>query len=255
MHYATRIAIVGALILAAMWVVYRGKAVQQSCGFSSDRPIIETFATEAPPVPGARSQGTSGRTPRTMPPVTETSIGVSDSDEPAKARDSTTLFLQEDSPSSVEGVESELSSDSAAPAAKQYDSMFDTRLAPAWINKPTSGELRDGKLIAQLTTGKQGAVPSSLPVGETEYPVPNDKRGEHPFSNLIECNQRNYLTAQNFWEWKYRYPFVPPEGSAPLAANYTDSPHFLNPYKVPRIIEANKDGGQPLPENTYFRPL
>jgi hypothetical protein len=167
-----------------------------------------------------------------------------------------------------------------------FDSMFDTTIEPAWDtpaplkNVPGSEkQLSDGDVLPIPDGGmsqlkflrsklqlKDSQVPSYLRVPKQKSPTLYfrlkdgrivDRRGEYPFSALIQADAKNYYTAQNFYEFLYEYPVVPKEGSMPIGADYAYGPASMlqNPLWEPKIIGGLKDGGAPLPSGTYFSPI
>jgi hypothetical protein len=131
-----------------------------------------------------------------------------------------------------------------------YDSMFDTKLIASW--KTRNDIVKDGDIV-----NINSKIADNLKINNTinknnKEEVKVNKSKDYPFSNLIECQNKNYMTAQNFWEFYYKYPIVPPEGSMPLGSNINDFQNYVNPLLNVKIINGNKDGGHPLPDNTFF---
>jgi hypothetical protein len=247
MDYTIKVALVFAFVLLVTLVVYNSKSNECSSR------LYENFTPASPPTPGTSIIPSINTL--VLPTVAESAIGGSDRPITDLALNSTQSSVGAVMPLEPASIEFLVGSD--------YDSMFDTKLAPAWSTNASVSQL-DGKLISQppmqsfLSKISNINPASTLVKCNTAPTKPGlarlDARGMAPFTNLIEMTQRNYLTAQNFWEYNYAYPLVPSEGSAPLGSSYTESDQYQNPLVETRIISANKDGGQPLPHNTFFRP-
>lgn len=248
MNRIAQTSIVVILVALASWIIWRRQS-KSKCKTTSDSAddLYEYFTPESPPVSGTKAADNLKH--ENVKDVSNAGLGVQDRPiTAAPALDSTQSSIVK-APSPVESINIELM------AANGYESMFDTKLAPAWLNK--TGKYPDGVVIEQPNvTAAIVKLPNNSLASQVKPSTEKgiDERGLARFSNLVECNQRNYLTAQNFWEYNYKYPIVPPEGSSPLGANYTDDAHLKNPLTEFKIISANKDGGQPYPSNSFFRP-
>lgn len=256
MQYTTaKCALIIVIILLSICVIYR--QTRKSCTIS---PLYEeSFTVESPPVSGTASIPKPVKSDKiALPTVAQSAIGGQDRPLAAAALNSTQSSSSAVLPvPTLDPASLDILSDVG------YDSMFDTKIAPAWSTNPSVIQL-DGAVIQQPlkllnSAGKFPNTSLTKPAIQNTVNLPGlarvDSRGMAPFTNLIEGTQRNYLTAQNFWEYAYRYPIVPPEGVAPLGANYADGAIYCqNPLIETKILSANKDGGQPLPQNTFFRP-
>jgi hypothetical protein len=248
MNRVAQISLVVVLITLVILVILRPKNTNKCKSLISSQ--YEYFTPETPPTSGTKAAENLKH--EIVKDVTDTGLGIQDRPiAAAPALDSTQSSIVK-VPTPVDSANDELMAENG------YESMFDTKLAPSWSSKT---EKYTDEIIIQQPNTVAGTIkiPNNLPAAsQVPQVTPGfkgiDSRGQAMFSNLVECNQRNYLTAQNFWEYNYKYPIVPPEGSSPLGSNYADNASQQNPLTEFKIITANKDGGQPYPSNSFFRP-
>ena len=96
--------------------------------------------------------------------------------------------------------------------------------------------------------------------GYKQYAVagcPDRKKKMKLYPNIVACNQPNYLTAENYYNANFNYPYIPGQSEErwlPADYEYTS---FLSPVdKSVRIITRNKSKlstKQPFPANYWFK--
>jgi hypothetical protein len=76
------------------------------------------------------------------------------------------------------------------------------------------------------------------------------------YPNIVACSQPNYLTAENYYNENFEYPYIPGQNEqrwTPADTRYTN--YLANPEKSIRIITKNKSEiskKPPFPSNFWF---
>jgi hypothetical protein len=232
------------VILLALRRLHKQGKSSQSC-----RPVqvrVESF--EAGNTPPPLGEAASKRTMVTsLPPLAESQIGVPDR-----------------AASSPVAADTRPAIEIAAGAPVGYDSMFDTQTRPAWLTgKPHATDDKPVSIPATKAAAGDLTIVGKRPAnckgcgdgaGEEKRLFEIDSRGLPRFSNLVACNQENYHTSQNFYEYNYKYPLIPGfETVGPLGSNFPNLDQQAAPGIDYRIVGGNLDGGAPMPNGTYFR--
>lgn len=77
------------------------------------------------------------------------------------------------------------------------------------------------------------------------------------YPNIVACSQPNYLTAENYYNSNFEYPYIPGQSEEQwVPANYDYTSYLAKPDVSIRIIARNKNKlskKPPFPENYWFK--
>ena len=77
------------------------------------------------------------------------------------------------------------------------------------------------------------------------------------YPNIVSCNQPNYLTAENYYNQNFEYPYIPGQSEERwVPADYNFSSYLAPPDISYRIISKNKNRlskKPPFPANYWFK--
>jgi len=126
--------------------------------------------------------------------------------------------------------------------SKKSETVKKIKVNPDWLDKILDTEQYD-----DVEGYKQYAVMG----------CPDRRKKMKLYPNIVACNQPNYLTAENYYNANFNYPYIPGQSEErwmPADYEYTT---FLSPAdKSIRIITRNKSKlstKQPFPSNYWFK--
>ena len=234
-------------LVIALFVRYWRRKKRDTSSSMTKCGTMETFTASVPSPPPLGAAADQRTIDTTTDPVATSAIGVPDTGAYTSTANNT-------DPRPLP------TPDPGAPVG--YDSMFDTKIRPAWDTEPpTPGLPLDGtaiklpKQVPVTTSNKKATPPSSekKQANQKNALFTIDSRGMPSFSSLVACDQENYQRSQNFYEYNYNYPLIPDgDKLGPVAANIGSLPLLSAPGVDYQIVSGNKDGGAPLPNGTYF---
>lgn len=170
--------------------------------------------------------------------LTDITINVPKPDVTVKISDcnkNTKEFKSSENKNEIEEFQS-LTSDQQAPKTDRK-----IKVNPVWLDKILDTEQYD-----DVEGYKQYAVMG----------CPDRRKKMKLYPNIVSCNQPNYLTAENYYNANFEYPYIPGQSEETwLPADYEYTSYLAKPDVSVRIIARNKNKlskKPPFPENYWF---
>ena len=95
--------------------------------------------------------------------------------------------------------------------------------------------------------------------GSKQYAVagcPDRRKKMKLYPDLVSCAQPNYMTAENYYNRNFEYPYIPGQSEETwLGADYDYTTYLANANKSYRIVTRNKKktAKAPFPSNYWFQ--